>query len=34
MLDEVQMSSVARSADWLKLSFMNQQLHDMLVVFK
>jgi len=34
ILDEVRISSVAPSADWVKLSYMNQKADDALVVFK
>jgi hypothetical protein len=33
-IDEVRISSVARSADWINLCFMNQKEEDKLVVFK
>jgi hypothetical protein len=33
-IDEVRISSVARSADWIKLCFMNQREDDRLAVFK
>ncbi|MDD5674295.1 MAG: DUF2341 domain-containing protein [Chitinivibrionales bacterium] len=33
-IDEVRMSRTVRSADWLKLCFMNQKQNDALVVFK
>lgn len=33
-IDEVRISSVARSADWIKLCFMNQREDDRLVVFR
>jgi hypothetical protein len=33
-IDEVRISSVARSAGWIKLCFMNQKTPDALVVFK
>lgn len=32
-LDEVRICTVARSSDWVKLSYMNQRSDDMLVVF-
>lgn len=34
IIDEVQISSVARSADWIKLVFMNQKEPDALLQFK
>jgi Concanavalin A-like lectin/glucanases superfamily/Domain of unknown function (DUF2341) len=34
MIDEVRVSSVARSADWIRLSYMNQRSNDLLVQFK
>jgi hypothetical protein len=34
MIDEVRVCKTARSADWVKLSFMNQKAEDALVVFK
>jgi hypothetical protein len=34
MIDEVRVCRVVRSADWTKLSFMNQKATDMLVMFK
>jgi hypothetical protein len=34
MIDEVRVSSKARSPDWIKLSYMNQKINDMLVVYK
>ncbi len=34
MIDEVQISSVARNADWVKLCYMNQRRDDRLVKFK
>jgi hypothetical protein len=33
-IDEVRISNVARSADWIKLCFMNQKTPDALVTFK
>jgi len=33
-IDEVNISSTVRSADWIKLCYMNQQASDSLVVFK
>jgi len=32
-IDEVQVSKIARSADWIKLSFMNQKADDALLTF-
>ncbi len=34
IIDEVRISGVNRSADWVKLCFMNQKRNDQLVVFK
>jgi len=34
LIDELQVSKTARSADWIKLSYMNQKASDALVVFK
>jgi hypothetical protein len=34
MIDEVRVSSIARSADWIKLSYMNQRSDDKLLQFK
>jgi len=34
IIDEVRISSVSRSADWIKLCFMNQREDDKLVRFK
>lgn len=33
LIDELQVSKTARSADWIKLSYMNQKASDALVVF-
>ena len=33
LIDEVRVSSIARSPDWIKLCYMNQKNDDMLVVF-
>lgn len=33
-MDEMRIENVNRSADWIKLSYMNQRSDDMLVVFK
>ena len=33
-IDEVRVEKVARSADWIKLCFMNQREDDKLVRFK
>jgi hypothetical protein len=34
IIDEVRFENVARSADWIRLSYQNQQLNDSLVEFK
>jgi len=34
MVDEVRISNVALSADWIKLCYMNQRIDDKLVIFK
>ena len=34
MIDEVRVSSIDLSADWIKLCYMNQRMDDKLVVFK
>jgi hypothetical protein len=34
ILDEIRVSNVASSADWIRLSYMNQKAQDGLVVFK
>ena len=34
MIDEVRISNVALSADWIKLCYMNQRIDDKLVIFK
>jgi hypothetical protein len=34
MIDEIRISNVANSADWIKLCYMNQKAQDALVVFK
>lgn len=34
MIDEVRVSNVARSPDWIRLEYMNQKAEDALVVFK
>jgi hypothetical protein len=34
MLDEVRISNVARSANWIKLSYMNQKADDALIETK
>jgi hypothetical protein len=33
-LDECSISSIARSADWVRLCFMNQRTDDRLLVFR
>jgi hypothetical protein len=34
IIDEVRVSSIDLSADWIKLCFMNQRPDDKLIVFK
>ena len=34
MVDEVRISNIALSADWIKLCYMNQRIDDKLVIFK
>ena len=33
IIDEVQISSVARSAEWIRLSYRNQNRNDLLIYF-
>jgi hypothetical protein len=34
IMDEIRIEGVARSADWIRLCYMNQRSDDKLVVFK
>jgi hypothetical protein len=34
MIDELRLSSITRSADWIRLSYMNQRSDDKLVQFR
>jgi hypothetical protein len=34
MIDEVRISNIARSGDWIKLCYMNQKENDALITFR
>ena len=34
LLDEIRIANIQRSANWVKLCYMNQRVDDKLVVFK